>query len=326
MSNATACPDPEVAPAAGSDGQPVFLMDGSRTSAAKVRIAAHDFRNPCAISQADMRVFEVLYPRFIQNLAARLSTFLRMECTLKLTKLTCLSFSQLCEALPPASCITLFKLEDQRGVGILNLHLPLALATADRLLGGKGRAPSAERQLTEIELTLMDDAFQLFLSTWSEAWAGGGEAARPKIIGHETSARCLPASSPSDVLVMLAVEMSAGATTGLVELAVPFSMVEGAVRKIRESQNIVTETRLSKPVQWRKQYAGIQVPVIAEWKVREMPLAETLHIRQGDVIELPNSLINRASLHLSEVTTFIGTVGIQNGNVAIQITGHSNKE
>ena len=79
-------------------------------------------------------------------------------------------------------------------------------------------------------------------------------------------------------------------------------------------------------MQWRNQYAGIAVPVVAEWKVREMPLVEALRIRMGDIIEMPASLISRASIHLARVPSFTGTVGIQNGNIAIQITGRSSKE
>jgi flagellar motor switch protein FliM len=213
-----------------------------------------------------------------------------------------------------------------RGVGVLGIDLLLALAMADRFLGGKGRAPTVERLLTEIELTLMDDAIQIILASWSELWLTGGEGSGLRIIGHETSARCLPAPLGNEIFVMAEMEMSMGETVGPLHLAVPFSMVEPAVRKIQESQNHVAERKPAKQVQWRKQYAGIAVPVIAEWKVREMPLAEMLRIREGDVIELPNSLINHANLQLSEVATFVGTVGIQNGNVAIQITSQNSKE
>jgi flagellar motor switch protein FliM len=316
---------PAAAPVA-TEETPVFLMDGTRATSRSRRISPHDFRNPTTISQSDLRVFEVLYQKYAQSLAARLSTFLRMECTLKITRLTSLPFSEFCQSLPNPSCITLFSLDELRGVGVLDVGLPLALAMTDRLLGGKGRAPSAERPLTEIEMALLDDALQMILAAWSEAWANGEARWHLKIIGNETDSTCLPAPSTNEVFVVLALELSMGETSGALHLGVPFSMLEAPVRKMQESHHHVADKARPKQVQWRRQYAGIEVPVVAEWKIREMPLVETLQFREGDIIELPAALINRASLQISQVTTFVGTVGIQNGNVAIQITGHSNKE
>lgn len=326
MSADTAGDDSSAATMVATEATPVFLMDGTRTTRGSRRISPHDFRNPTAISQSDLRVFEVLYQKYVQNLAARLSTFLRMECALKVTKLTSVPFSEFCQAIPNPSCITLFSVEELRGVGVLDVCLPLALAMTDRLLGGKGRAPAAERPLTEIEMALMDDALQMILTAWSESWANGEERWNLKIIGCETDARCLPATSTNEVCVVLTMDLSVGETKGALHLGVPFSMVEPPVRKIQEAHHHTADKARPKQVQWRKNYAAIEVPVVAEWKIREMPLVESLHIREGDIIELPNSLINQASLQISEVATFTGTVGIQNGNVAIQITGHRNKE
>jgi flagellar motor switch protein FliM len=157
-------------------------------------------------------------------------------------------------------------------------------------------------------------------------WTSGADRSQLSIIGHETNPFCLPMTSTSEVFVTLHVEVTLGETKGQLNLGVPFSMVESPVRRIQEAHNHLSDSARPKQMQWRNQYAGIAVPVLAEWKVREMPLSETLRIRTGDIIELPNSMINKASLHLSQVATFDGTVGIQNGNIAVQITGRSNKE
>lgn len=324
--SADAAPDDLAAASPAAEAAPAFLMDGTRTTAASRRILPYDFRNPVAISEADLRVFEALYQQYVQDLSGRLSSSLRMECSLKTTKLGSLPISEFCKAIPNPSCITLFRVSEMRGVGLLDVSLPVALAMADRLLGGKGTAPSTERELTEIEMALTDDALLLILSAWATLWTPGADAPGPDIIGHESNALCLPMASTKEVFVIVDLEMTMGETTGLLHLGVPFSMVESKVREIQETQNRLSDTASPKQMQWRNQYAGISVPVFAEWKVRKLPLAETLRIGMGDIIELPASLINKASIHLSNLATFTGTVGIQNGNIAIQITGNSQKE
>lgn len=326
MSTDAASDDAEAAPHTANEATPVFLMDGTRTTAKTRKITPYDFRKPTALPQSDLRIFQALYQKYIPNLAARLSTLLRMECMLKIDRLDSSPFPEFCDAMPDPACVTLFGLDEFRGVGVLAVHRPLALAMADRLLGGKGRAPSAERQLTEIEMALMEDVLQLILTAWSDLWIEGDHAVHLKVMGHESSVRCIPTPASGEIMVILTVAATIGEATERFHLAVPFSMIGQPLRRIQAAHNHSIDAKPVKQVQWRKQYAGIAVPAHAEWKVRELPIAETLRFREGDVIELPNSLINNASLQLSEGSTFIGTVGVQNGNVAVQITGRGNKD
>jgi len=321
MSGEAAAAEPPAASAAPEGTTQIFLMDGSRATVDSGKISLHDFNNPTVLSQADLRVIDTLYQRYARQLAARLSAFLRMECSLKVGSLTTLPFSKFCESTAAPACITMFGIEELRGVGILEMSLPLALSMADRLLGGKGRAPTAERPLTEIEMALLADAIHLIITGWAGLWASDDWQPHPLIIGHETSARCLQTAGAADVFVALVIEVSVGEATSQFQVAVPFSMIELSVRKLVQAQLQFAEDKRQKPVHWRKPYAGITVPILAEWKVREMPLADTLRINKGDIIELPGALINKARLRLSELETFVGTVGIQNGHVAVQITG-----
>ena len=314
------------AASASPEEAPVFLMDGTRTSGAGLRILPHDFQNPTTISESDLSIFEALYVNYVQDLAGRLSSSLRMDCALKITKVAGAPFSEFRDVIPNPSCISLFRAAEMRGVGVLNLSLPLALAVADRLLGGKGKPPAAERELTEIETALLDDTLLVILSGWAGVWSEGEAPSQLEIIAHERNALCLPMTSTKELFVVLEMEMNIGENACRVHLGVPFSMLETRVRKIQESQKRITEAASPRQIQWRNQYAEIAVPVFAEWKVRKMPLAEALRIRTGDIIELPASLINQARIQLSHGTAFTGTVGIQNGNIAVQITGPSSKE
>ena len=326
MSSEAATQDSPPASPAGGATTPIFLKDGRRSNIDPRKISTHDFHNPCVLSQTDLRNIETLYQRYLRQLGARISTFLRMECGLKLGKVTSSSFTKFCESTAASSNVTLFAIDPLRGVGVLDVGLPLALAMADRLLGGKGRPPIEERPVTEIEMALLDDAMQLFLSSWCDLWAGEEGQLQPRIVGHETSGRALQTAAAEDVFVVLVVEMTIGETVSQFQIGVPFSMIELSVRKLEQSQHQPKDEMPAKPVQWRKPYAGISVPILAEWKVREMPLSETLRINKGDVIQLPGALINKARIRLSEIETYVGTVGIQNGHVAVQITGSSNAD
>ena len=66
---------------------PVFRMNGERMAGFDASKAARfDFRNPDFVSEADLRQLNTLHTSYVQHFSARLSTFLRMECRLKVTE------------------------------------------------------------------------------------------------------------------------------------------------------------------------------------------------------------------------------------------------
>jgi flagellar motor switch protein FliM len=64
------------------------------------------------------------------------------------------------------------------------------------------------------------------------------------------------------------------------------------------------------------------VPVVAQWKVNEIRVQDLIALTPGDVLPLDPDLIARTHIQLANSREFIGSVGIQNGRVAVQLTKH----
>jgi len=298
---------------------PAFTMHGDRIAALdRSRITPYDFRNPGFVGEADLRQLHVMYERFVQHLAARFSTYVRMECDLKLVTFTSVTFAKFCEALATPTHLTLFQVEPMRGVGIVDVALPISLALADRLLGGKGQVADASRSLTEIEIELLADAIQVVLTEWTALWDDEAKQFSPLCIGHETSGRFLKTSPADAPFLSAAIEIKIGELTGAMHVGVPFSMIETVVKKLQLARQRGTALT-PKQIKWRAPFAGIAVPVTAEWKVREISLGEVVRLKPGMVLELSRELISQTHVRLSNTEEFTGTVGMQNGRIAVQL-------
>lgn len=317
---AEAAPEPvaEPAPVAVAGGL-VFGHDGDRLEDFDpAGIVRYNFHNPGFLGQADLRQLGVLHQRFVQHLSARLSTFFRMECGLTMAKFGTATFAEFCETMGNPTQLTLFQVEPLRGVGIVEISLPLGLMMADRLLGGKGRVTKTDRGLTEIEETLLEDAMQLIVNEWTQVLEGEKAILKPQCIGHETSGRFLQTSTPETVFLTTKVDVTIGELTERLQVGIPFSMIEAMVKRMQVARQSGDDPQ-PKQVQWRAPYAGIQVPITAEWKVREITLADVLGMREGDVIQMPRELVSQTRIRLSNTEEFVGTVGMQNGHVAVQL-------
>ena len=312
-------PTTEPAPP-GADAPPVFRMNGERIQGFDAsRVTRFDFRNPDFVSQTDLRLLNALHTSFVQHLSARLSTFIRMECGLKLTEFATKPFSEFAGSLAANAHVTLFEIAPLSGVGILAMALPLSLAMADRLLGGKGRASAGERVLTEIEISLLDDVVHVALQEWSGLWQGENAGLKPECIGHETSGRFLQTSAPDASFIVTAVDLTLGEMTEKLLLGIPFPMVEGMLRQRQQAQPRAAESA-PKKIQWRTPYAGIAVPVSAEWKLQDMSLGEVMRFSEGQVLELPRNLVSETRICFSKTEEFLGTAGMQNDHIAVQLT------
>jgi flagellar motor switch protein FliM len=324
MSEEQIQPEVEEAPQAeaeASDALPIFGHDGRRIEGEvdRAAIEVYNFRNPGFLRQGDLRQLEVLHQKFVEHLSARLSTFLRMECVVKLMKFGSSTFGRLADSMKGTSHVSLFQIEFLRGVGILDLSLPLSLAIADRMLGGKGRLTEANRSLTEIEVALLEDVAQLILTEWTHQWPEQELAFTPSIVGHDTSGRFLQTAEADVVHVMVHAEVILGECVGQLQMGIPFAMVEPIVKLMAVARLKGADTK-NRNISWRKLYNGINVPVIAEWMVRQMPVREVIQLRPGDVLELDRDLIAHTHVRLSNATGFIGTAGVEDGRVAVQLT------
>ena len=307
--------------AATEAAKAIFAPDGRRIEAEvdRATIETYNFRNPGFLRQNDLRQLELLHQKFVEHLSARLSTFLRMECVVKMVKFGSSTFSHLTDSMKGATHVTLFQVEFLRGIGILDLSLPLSLAISDRMLGGRGRLGDPNRSLTEIEIALLEDVAQLILVEWTHQWPEQEMTFAPTIMGHDTSGRFLQTAEADVVHVTIQAEVVLGECVGQMQMGIPFAMVEPIVKLMAVARLKGSDAK-SRTIEWRTPFNGINVPVIAEWVVKDMSIGEVIQLRPGDVLEMNRDLISRTNVRLSNTTGFIGTAGVEDGRVAVQLT------
>jgi flagellar motor switch protein FliM len=296
------------------DGSPFATLEG-------LKIDAYDFRNPVFLTEIELRRLRMLHEDFIRYLSARLSLFLRMEFSLKMARLTTLTYEKFTESLPSPTHISLFKAEPLLGVGIIDVNPRLALTVADRMLGGRGHSIKVERYLTEIEVALIEDVLMILLEEWCNQWRAEQEL-RPLIIGHENSGRFLQTSPKNAIVLVLALEAAIGDCSEQIQIGVPYYTIEPVVKKMQARRQKETEiSQIEKKAAWLASYDGITVPVRAEWQAFELTAREISLLRVGDVVELPPDIIGKTRVSLAGTPKFTGRAGQEEGRVAVELTG-----
>lgn len=298
----------------------IYDPEGNKVKTPKgTRIEPYDFRNPIFLTEVELRRVRIRHEEFIRYLAARLSIFLRLEYSLKMSRLSTLTYSKFTETIPNPAHVVLFKIEQLFGVGVIDINPRLALTMVDRMLGGKGHSVQGERYLTEIETNLVDDVVSIVLEEWCRQWKAEQEL-DTTIIGHESNGRFLETSPADAIMLVLSMEAGVGDCSETIQIGLPYYTLEPIIKRMHEAKEKDLGLDLAQSESaWQSSFNQIDIPVQAEWDGDTLTTKEVLNLRPGDVIRFPKSVLKNTRVRLSNTIKFTGEVGLENNRVGVKL-------
>jgi len=299
----------------------VLNSSGEPTRRKMEDIQSCDFRQPAFLAPNELRNIRLRHEEFIRSLAAHLSIHLRVEFTMRMSKLQTLTYQKFVESLPNPTHLILFKAEPLKGICLLQIPPHLALTVVDRLLGGPGHSANANRDLTEIEAALLDQVAQIMLSEWCNGWQKLLEL-RPVKLGHETHGRFIHTCPHDTVMLTVAIETVLGDCVESLQIAFPYYTIEPLVRQlnsqINDNQEIRSQT--TGTPRWNPGFGDILIPLTAQGLGLEMSSRQLAELRPGDTMMVDPSCFNRIQVSLAGVPKFVGRLGSCGNNWAVELT------
>jgi len=304
--------------ASSNDGL-VFLCDGEKVSdISNLNIKKYDFTNPIVLSDADLSLLKTKSEQFVYYLSGHLSMFLRTEFNLELDDLTASLYSSFVTSINSPSCVTLYKMQELNGVGLLDVNSHLSATVVDRILGGRGSTNPEERGLTDIEKALVEDFNLIILEEWCKQWQSI-KTLNPVIIGTETTGKFLQTSPPDAMMLVMSMEASFGDVSGPMRIAVPYYTMEPVLSRLLSTASAEEKKPVAKMPRWHEIYDDIPVDVSAEWDAFHLTLRDLSNLQVDDVIEMDPDLINNTHLRVEGRTCFTGEIGLEGDQVAFQV-------
>jgi flagellar motor switch protein FliM len=302
----------------------VLTAKGARERRKAEDIRSHDFRQSGFLAPSELRRIRLRHEQFIRSLAARLAIFLRLEFSLQLSKVQIAGYQKFTEDLPSPTHITLFKTDPLKGVGLLVIPPKLGLTLVDRLLGGPGQLAEESRDLSEIEIALIDQVASLIITEWCNHWPEM-RALQPSLLGHENNSRYLQTATPDTAMLILTMNGGIGEQSEPIQIVFPYATVEPLMRLLSPSLpgSEPAPARAAK-VKWNTEFDEVKVPVIAEWHGLKMSAGDISRLKVGDMLALDPACAAQVQLRLSHVPKFTGRPGTSAGKWAVQLTAINN--
>ncbi|MBT6957849.1 MAG: flagellar motor switch protein FliM [Opitutae bacterium] len=297
----------------------VFRADGELISE-DVDVRQFDFRNPVFLSEKEVNQVRARNDKFAFYLGQNLAMELRMGIDFTVTNLSVQQYAQFTQSIESPSHVSLFKINELTGVGLLEISPVLALGMVDRALGGKGVASQDLRFLTAIESAMVDDIAQIIVDEWCHQWDGYMELSA-QVIGQETTGRFLQTSSFDSPVIVLAIEANLGEIKETIRIGIPYYTVTPILTKIQEvTQKANKATGKEGGVPWKNTYDNISVQVNSEWAVSETTVKGLLGLQEGDFLDLGPNILQQTRITIAGKDCFLGEYGKEGDGVAVKIT------
>ncbi len=286
-------------------------------------IQPYDFRHPVFLSPVELRKLRVQHEEFIRALGARLSLYLRLEVGLQISQLQTLTYQKFTESIGSPCHLTLFKVEPLRGICILDIRPRLGLTIVDRLMGGPGQSVTVNRDLSEIEITLLDQALQLMIGEWCNHWAEF-QNLQPTLLGHDNSGRFLQTSTPDAIVLILSIEVQLGDCVESIQFTFPYTTIEPLIRRLGAKLDAAGEEpvpAVNAQPKWQTNMENIRIPISAHWQSLELSARQLSELKVGDVLDLPARFADELGISLANMKKFTGQLGTVDNRWAVEVTG-----
>ncbi|MDR1728399.1 MAG: flagellar motor switch protein FliM [Acidobacteriota bacterium] len=283
------------------------------------KIAIYDFHHADRISQDQMRSLHMLHEAFGRNFAASLSAYLRAFVDVSLKSIEQVSYADFIKPLPDPTLFTSIAMRPLDGNMALELNPSLVFPMIDMILGGPGCTLAENRNLTEIELNIIEGVVKLAMRDLREAWHAITDFDFV-LDGKGTKPQMFQIVSTSETVIAISLELKIGDFSGLMNLCIPSRVLKLLRSKFDQQwqsrRHKSTENEAERIMQL---ITAIPVAVSGEIKDCSLTVNELLKVAAGDVIELDQRIGDPIRVCVGGIEKYMGRIVQRRGKIAIEV-------
>ncbi len=273
----------------------------------------YDFRRPDRIAKEQLRAIHLLHENFARSLASSLSAYLRAYVTVNLVSVEQLSYLEFSQCLPSPTVIVALGMNPFDGNAVLELNPSLVFPVLEMLLGGSGRSSvRLEREITEIEQSILEGVYRIVLHDMKESWSAVTSLAF-SIEARETEPQMLQILAPNEAVVAISMEVRVGENLGMMNIGIP-SIIIKMLRQKFDQQWSVRKSESTR-VEQERMLRLIQPAIIhldARLKGPTLRVENMLKLEVGDVLVFDYSVERPLNLEINGRHKFDGFM-VDNG-------------
>ena len=283
--------------------EPVYGLDAAPS--------AYDFRQPSKLSRDHLRSIQRIHEQFARAFSGLTSARLRTRVDLSILSIERLSFGEFVNALANPSVISVYSIQPRDGFLILQMNTEMAFILYDRLCGGPGRAPEKPREMTEIELAVLNRQILMdLIRTLEASWQEVSDLVF-ELQFTESNPQFLQMMAERDAVILVTLVMELDHTQEMINVCMSQSALEPVLKEITgrrlfESRRAPQQEEL---LQLREHLLQAQLPLEVELGRATLSMEDLLELRIGDVITLERKRTEKLDVRVGQSVKFLASPG-----------------
>jgi flagellar motor switch protein FliM len=293
------------------------------------KIKIYDFKRPDKFSKDQIRTLQMMHETFARLTTTSLSAQLRTIVHVHVASVDQLTYEEFLRSIPNPTTLAVINMDPLKGSSILEIDPSITFTIIDRLFGGPGEASKINRELTDIELSVVEGIIVRILGNFREAWSNVIDL-RPRLGNIETNPQFAQIVPPQDMVVLITLETKVGDVEGMTNFCIPYLTIEPIISKL-SAQYWYSSIRKGGTTEnlaiLKKRLDTVFIDLIAELGCLDISVKDVLDLGRGDIIKLEcNKVDDDMVLKIGNRKKFMARPGVVGNHMSVQITGRAEED
>jgi flagellar motor switch protein FliM len=205
--------------------------DFRRPAADARKIKIYDFKRPDKFSREQIRTISMMHETFARLTTTSLSAQLQSMVHVQVASVDQLTYEEFIRSIPAPTTLAILNMDPLKGNAVLEIDPAVTFFIIDRLFGGPGEGIRFQHELTDIEQDIMEEVIVRLLGNLRDAWTQIIDL-RPRLCQIDTNPQFAQIVPPTDMTVLITMEVKAGDAEGMINFCIPYITVEPIIGKL----------------------------------------------------------------------------------------------
>ena len=286
------------------------------------KVKIYDFKRPDKFSKDQIRTVQMMHETFARLTTTALSAKLRAMVAVHVTSVDQLTYEEFIRSIPNPTTLALINMDPLKGSSTLEIDPNMTFTIIDRLFGGSGENYKLSRELTDIELSVIEGVVVQVLGNLREAWSTVIDL-RPRLGTIETNPQFAQIVPPNEMVMLITLETKIGENEGMMNLCIPYITIEPIIQKLSAQYWFSSirrgESELNKQI-IQDRLDQVEIEVAVEIGTTELLFSDIMELQQGQIIKLANTTVrDEFTLKVGDRPKFRCRPGRVGSHMAVQI-------
>ncbi len=285
------------------------------------KVMVYDFKRPNRVSKEQLRSIKSIHDKLARNLSSYISTVLRTIIEINLQSVDQMTYGEFLMSIPSPTSFNIFSMKPLEGDAVLELNPSIVFPMIDRLLGGDGKAYDVDRELSDIELNLLDTILRMITVKLKEAWENVMDFT-PVISAKESSPNVVQIVAQNEIVIIIVLEVNIGDVSGMINIAYPVIFLESILSKMSSRDIIISESNSKKSKNKELKELVKRADILTEAILGKttLSLKEILDLKEGSIIRLDREVSDIVTLSVDKKDIFRSKMSIDKYKKVLEVT------